>query len=74
MSAPKTVVVTSTADDGPGTLRQALVDAQRGDTITFDPVIFPPGAPATIYPTSSLPPVIQGDLTIDGSSAGVILI
>jgi hypothetical protein len=31
------IVVTSTNDSGPGSLRQALVDANDGDTITFDP-------------------------------------
>lgn len=69
----RTIVVTSTADSGPGTLRQALLDAQRGDTITFDPTVFSPNAPATIYVTSSLPNITQGNLTIDGSNAGVIL-
>ncbi len=38
----KTIVVTSAEDSGAGTLRQALLDAQTGDTITFDPVAFPP--------------------------------
>ena len=31
-----TIVVTSSADDGPGSLRQAIADAAPGDTITFD--------------------------------------
>ena len=30
-----TIVVTHTSDSGPGSLRQALVDANAGDTITF---------------------------------------
>src|SRR5262249_18920468 len=30
-----TITVTNTNDDGPGSLRQALVDANGGDTITF---------------------------------------
>ena len=67
------MIVTSTADSGPGTLRQALLDAQSGDTITFDPDVFPPDAPVTIYLTGGLPPVSQGNLTIDASEAGVIL-
>ena len=50
----KAIGVTSTADSGSGTLRQALLDAESGDTITFDPSVFPPNAPATIYLTSSL--------------------
>src|SRR6476646_5822152 len=31
-----TIIVTNTNDNGPGSLRQALVDAQDGDTIQFD--------------------------------------
>jgi hypothetical protein len=57
-----TFVVTSTADSGPGTLRQALQDAQRGDTITFDPAVFPPHAPKTISVSSVLPGLSQGHL------------
>lgn len=69
----ETIIITSTADSGPGTLRQALEDAQSGDTITFDPDVFPPNAPTTIYLTSGLPPVTQGYLSIDASNAGVVL-
>ncbi|MBC8422438.1 MAG: hypothetical protein H8E01_00245, partial [Chloroflexi bacterium] len=69
-----TLVVTSTADSGPGTLRQAMLDAVSGDTITFDPAVFSPGSPVTIMLTSvELPEVTQGSLTIDGTGAGVIL-
>src|SRR4029078_5846639 len=32
-----TTTVTNTNDSGPGSLRQALVDSQDGDTIDFDP-------------------------------------
>jgi hypothetical protein len=69
----KTIVVTSAADSGPGTLRQALLEAQNGDTITFDPAIFPPDDPVSIAVTSELPWLSQGDVTIDASNAGVIL-
>lgn len=69
----RTLQVISTADSGPGTLRQALLDAQNGDTITFDPAVFPPNAPETIAITSGLPQISQGYLTIDASDAGVIL-
>jgi hypothetical protein len=31
-----TITVTNTNDSGPGSLRQALVDAHYGDTINFD--------------------------------------
>jgi hypothetical protein len=68
-----TRVVTSTADSGPGTLRQALLDAVNGDTITFDPAVFPPGSPVTIALTSGLPEITQGNLTIDASNAGVVI-
>jgi hypothetical protein len=75
-----TIIVTSVGDSGPGTLRQALLDAQSrsSDIITFDPTVFPPGDPATILlknkdEDSALPNVFQGGLTIDASNAGVIL-
>jgi hypothetical protein len=68
----ETFVVTSTADSGPGTLRQALLDAQIGDTIDFDTSIFPPDQPKVIYLLSALE-IVQGSLTIDASRAGVIL-
>jgi hypothetical protein len=67
------MIVTSTSDSGPGTLRQALLDAQPYDTITFNPAVFSPDAPATIAVTSGLPQISQGYLTIDASDAGVIL-
>jgi len=70
--AGATIVVTSAADGGAGTLCQALLDAQDGDTITFDPSVFPPTAPVTIPITSELPGLVS-NLTIDASSAVVIL-
>jgi parallel beta-helix repeat protein len=69
----KTIIVTNAADIGPGSLRQALEDAQPYDVITFDPAVFPPDSPATIFITSGLPQITQGNLTIDASDAGVIL-
>ena len=69
-----TCTVTSTADSGAGTLRQCLLDAVHGDTITFDPGVFPPASPATIAITSGqLPDLDDGNVTIDASNAGVIL-
>src|SRR5512140_844637 len=65
--------ISSTDDNGPGTLREALQRAQRGDTINFDLAVFPAEAPATIFLTSGLPGLTQGSLTLDGSDAGVIL-
>ncbi len=69
----RTLVVTSHADAGPRTLRQALLDAQSGDTIHFDPLVFPPGDPTVIAVLSTLPELTQGQVTIDAGSAGVIL-
>src|SRR3970040_120330 len=69
----RTLLVTSPADSGPGTLRQALLDAQNGDTITFDPAVFPPDAQVPIFTASDLPPITQGNLSIDASNARVIL-
>ena len=73
-ATPKNRVVTSSADSGPGTLRQVMMDAQNGDTITFDPAVFPPDNPVSITLSSGpLPLITQGNLTIDGTGAGVIL-
>ncbi len=69
----KTFIVDSSAESGSSTLRQALLDAQPYDTITFDPAVFPPDAPVTISVTSGLPQISQGYLTIDAGDAGVIL-
>jgi len=69
----QTIVVSSTADSGPGSLRQALLDAESGDTIIFDVSVFSPDAPVTIYVTNPLPPIMKGNIIIDASNAGVIL-
>jgi hypothetical protein len=68
-----TCTATSTADSGPGTLRECLENAVSGDMITFDPAVFPPTSPVTIALTSELPEKDDGDVTIDASDAGVIL-
>ena len=65
--------VSSPSDSGTGTLRNCLQSASSGDTITFDPIIFPPGSPTTISVDSQLPSLTQGNLTIDGSNAGVVI-
>lgn len=67
------IIVTSTKDSGEGTLRRALLEIRTGEVITFDPAIFPPDDPATIYVESNLPPIYKGNITIDASDAGVIL-
>jgi hypothetical protein len=66
-------VVMSAADTGAGTLRQCLQAALGGDTITFDPSVFPPAHPAIIAPNSPLPALDRGGITVDASRAGVIL-
>jgi Right handed beta helix region len=72
-AAGSTRTVTSTADAGAGTLRQALIEAVSGDTILFSPAVFLPGSPAAIALQSGLPAVTQDSLTIDAGDAGVIL-
>lgn len=60
------LVVKTAADSGPGSLRQAILDANAGpgaDAITFDPEVF--GDPQTITLGSELPE-LTGVLTIDG--------
>jgi hypothetical protein len=73
--APKgrTVEVISAEDNGPGTLRQAMKDANSGDTIEFDPSVFPPDQPKIINLQKSLLLIRQEYLKIDASHAGVIL-
>ena len=68
-----TITVTSAADAGTGTLRQALLDAGNGDTIVFDTAVFPPANPVSITLTSEMLPPLAGGVTINSSSAGVIL-
>lgn len=74
----KNITVFNAEDSGQGTLRQALLDAEKGDTISFDPKIFPPDNPTTIFlkvenQDVALPEISQGYLTIDASNAGVII-
>jgi parallel beta-helix repeat protein len=73
-----TRTVSSTADAGPNTLRQALFDAINDSMITlitFDTSVFPPSSPATIFVHTVLPSISRATppLTIDASNAGVIL-
>ncbi|HXG64790.1 MAG TPA: right-handed parallel beta-helix repeat-containing protein [Blastocatellia bacterium] len=63
-----TFVVTNTNDSGPGSLRQAILDANASpgaDTITFD---IPGPGPHTITPATALPPITTDAVTIDGTS------
>src|SRR5215207_560588 len=56
-----TLIVANTNDSGPGSLRQAIIDAMPGDTINFDPSL----AGQTIALTSQVN--LDKDLIIDGS-------
>src|SRR6266567_5383441 len=56
-----TITVTSTADSGFGTLRQALADALNGDTINFD---LPIGFHTIILSTGEL--LVNKNITISG--------
>jgi hypothetical protein len=73
---PRTLTVTSAADSGPGTLRDALTQAELPsvDTITFDPTVF--NTPQTIVLLSPLPtiPTDGGDLTITGPGASLLTV
>ncbi len=66
-----TITVTSTADSGAGSLRQALADAVSGDKIVFDATAFPEETETTIYLSSqlTLPDI---DLEIDGGATWTV--
>lgn len=63
-----TITVTSSADSGAGTLRQALADAANGDVITFNLAY-----PATINLSSQLA-LMNKSLTITGPGAAKLAI
>ncbi|MCP4361101.1 MAG: PKD domain-containing protein, partial [Chloroflexi bacterium] len=73
--AANLITVTSTADNGLGTLRTAMNNANSMGTvtITFDTAVFPPATPTTITLNAVLPSLITDNITIDASNAGVIL-
>jgi hypothetical protein len=68
---PATLVVTTTADSGPGSLRAAITQADADttpDTITFDPA-----ARGTITLLSALPD-LTGNITITGPGASALTV
>lgn len=68
------VIVTSHEDEGEGTLRWALENVQEGETIRFDPSVFPPDSPATIFVIDGeLPHIRVNSITLDASNTGVTL-
>ena len=60
------ILVTSTADFGAGSLRQAIADAQDGDVILFDDDIFPSNQTTSILLSSHVS--INKQLTIDAGA------
>jgi hypothetical protein len=68
-----TIVVTSTADAGPGSLRAAIAAAAPGDIIAFSPTVFPPGVLTSILLTSG-ELTLDKDLTIQGPGAASLAI
>ncbi len=62
-----TIVVTATTNSGAGSLRQALIDANHGDTVTFD---LP--APSTIAVPSVLS--ISKDITLRGPGRDMLIL
>jgi hypothetical protein len=65
------IVVTNANDAGPGSLRQAMVDAGEGETIAFDPGFF--STARTIELLSPLP-VVDTSLFIDGPGADFLTV
>jgi beta-glucanase (GH16 family) len=63
LPAPTEIVVTTSADSGAGSLRDALGRIADGGTITFDPALA--GATANL----SGPVVVNRDVTVDASAA-----
>jgi hypothetical protein len=64
------IVVTHTGDEGPGSFRQALTDANTLCNTYDQPcrIRFDAGAPAVIRPLTPLPEIRAVSLTIDGES------
>ena len=58
--------VTSLADAGPGSLRQALLDAAAGSTITFAPALFAGEGQAVLSLTSGPLTVAAADVVVVG--------
>lgn len=69
----KILIVTDSDNDGHGSLRQTLQQAAPGDTIVFDPAVFPANAPTVIYLETPLAGIGQGYITVDASDVGVVL-
>src|SRR5262245_17249421 len=64
-----TITVTNGNDSGPGSLRQALADANDGDTIDFDPAL---NGQTILLTTAEL--VIGRNITISGPGANLLAV
>jgi hypothetical protein len=63
------ITVTNTNDSGPGSLRQALADANDGDTINFDPAL---NGQTILLTTAEL--AIAKNVTISGPGANLLAV
>jgi hypothetical protein len=75
VAIPAVFTVTSPADAGPGSLRQAILDANAApsaDVIRFDPALIATG-PATVSLLTSLPEFTD-DVTVAGPGAGLVTV
>ena len=71
-----TIVVTNSADQGPGSLREAINAANSDLTptvITFDPSIFPASIDVGSTTGNPLPQLTEEGTVIDGAGNGVVL-
>ena len=71
-----TLIVSNTFDAGPNSLRDCMVRARNGDTITFDPDVFDltnAQSATVINLQSALPDMDHGGVTIDASDRRVTL-
>lgn len=72
-SFTETLIVKNTKDNGTGSLSWCIDNIKQGGRILFDPLVFPPSKPATIYSTTGLCLNRIDNITIDASNAGVVL-
>jgi hypothetical protein len=75
VAVPMSVTVTSLADSGPGTLRQAILDTNAvpaANDIQFDPSLFA-GGPVSINLTAALPTVTDS-VTIAGPGSNLLTV
>ena len=64
-SVPTWQVGTAVDDQTPCNLRTLLIGARSGDSIVFDPVVFPQDNPTVLSLRLVLPQLVQGDINIE---------